>query len=374
MRSRILFFTSLLFAAACSGGSSNPGDGGTDSGAAGDGAAGACSAVAAPQKLADLPSTTLITQLGFVGDALVVQDPRGGLDTGVGVFPKTGEILRLPKAGGAASSFHVPATKDLAVSSLVADGTQAWFVQAPVLDASKGAFFRRGAMDATATQVGMASYDGLVSYIAGVDASALYATVPGTNGTFRGVRVDRTSGAETVLAELPSLQFGQAQIYQGFYWFYATQGAGALYKAPLGAMGASQTKVTDTTCFGGGLLLSSDGFFCGSALRVERFADETFSAPATIFDVLDAKLDGSGPRPHAIVGSNAIVSLRVGPASRTQLLLVPKGGGAFRPLACDVAQIETVRVDGGYAYWLERRAATNGAPESVAAYRTPIPM
>jgi hypothetical protein len=297
-----------------------------------------------------------------------VRDTNGGRDTGNSFAPKSGALLRVPKTGGAPSDFHVPAAADRAIGDFYADGTDVWFIEGPTAMRSQSGIFRRGAADAMATPLGTTRYDGLTAYVAGVDANSVYAITPGMSGSVDAVRIDRASGTETVIAS--DVSSVGAWTYDGFLWFYSASGGG-YFKAPLSASGASPTKVTDINCLSG-LLLSPDGFFCGGPLTIQRYADETFSAPTRIFDILDTKLEGNGPRPHAVAGANVIVSLRINPKKRTPLLLVPKTGGAWRPLACDVASVEHLVTDGAFAYWLERRADGDGM-ERMALFRTPIP-
>lgn len=333
----------------------------------GDGATAAeCAALPPQELLAELPdSASAVFELGTEG--AVVADPNGGSDTGNAFYPKTGVLLRVPKAGGGASAFHTPAS-NRGLASMLVQGADVFFMELdPASPSKSGQLFRKGFSDASATAIGTPRYDGLTSYIAGADATNVYLVSPAGAG-FNVLKVDRASGSETVLAQLDSTQLGQAQLQGGFVWFYGGQGTGALYKTPITAAAAAQVSVTDKTCFGGGLLVGENAFFCGGSLKLTKY-DAAFQNPIELLDTVALGGNTSAPRPQAVAGSEVLVSVTIPPKDRTRLFAVPITGGPSRPVACEVGNIRRAFVDANFAYFLDAKASGTETPKK-RLYRT----
>ena len=369
----VLAIVPVVFACSSEGGGggspdgSAPADGGvvSEGGTLPDGAANDC--VGLPEKalLAELPVGPGLG-MGLTSDAIVVGSPTSGADTGYSFFPKTGALLRIPKAGGAPVAFHTPApTVGLGAWRVV--GNDVYFFEFAYAEASKaGKLYRRGLNDAAATPIGTGTFDGVVSYVAGADAASVYVVTPGKDGEFDIVRVDKASGASTVMTSLPSLQFGQAQLFGGFVYFYATQGAGALYRVPVDATGVAPTKVTDRTCFGGGLTITSDAFYCGEALALSKY-DLAFANPLKLVNALDYP-NAQAPWALGVFGTEVLVAFR---AQKQPMLALPVGGGPARKVACEIpGPVEAGAIEGDNAFFMVSPFVSGGRQNSL--YRLKI--
>lgn len=325
--------------------------------ATGDGSTAGCPNAVQAQKLADLPDST-VAAVGIVGDSLVVFDPAGGADTGNIVFTKTGALLQVPKAGGAPTSFHTP-TVDRNLSAFYGDGANIWFMEGKL--GENHGVFRRSTTDSAATALGAESYDYLLSYFAGTDANGVYFVSSKGDG-FAIVKLDRTSGAETILAQVDTTLFGNAQVNGGFVWFYGAQGTGPLYKTPVTATMASQVEVTTKNCFGGGLLVAGGDFYCGTALSLAKY-DATFATPTQLFSILDYTENANGPRPNAVIGTNLLVNVHSNSNGSEAIYLVPTTPGPARKVVCGVGGVNQMTVDGNTAYWIESRSTGTETPK-----------
>lgn len=338
--------------AACSG--DDPAivtDGGVDGASPGsDGGGGSCASLPAQEELAVLPESAL-GHLGLGAGGLVVSDPRAGLDTGDGFLPKTGALLVVPKTGGAPTPLYTPPANRVLGAFFVAGADVLAIDYELGASGTTGRLVHQRFGEPSATPIGAGKLDGIVSYVAGIDAASVYVVAPGSPGKFRVVRVDRASGAETDLATVDGTQLGQAQVHGGFVWFYGAQGAGALYKVPVA--GGETTRVTDKTCFGGGLLVADGGFYCGTALTLSKY-DATFTGQVRLFDALDLK-NATAPRANAIVGGEVIVTVAIETKARTEIFAVPDAGGARRTVACDVGYVRSLEVEGEHAYFLDEK-------------------
>lgn len=338
----------------------DPADGGTAADGAtivpsdGGGGGAACASLPAKEELADL-GTNATTRFGLGEGGLVALDRKLGADTGNPILPKTGALLLVPKAGGAPTPFYTPTPPRILASYVVAGNDVLIMDYDAASSGRSGQLYKKSFGEAAATPIGTPKYDGLASYIAAADASNVYVVTPGAAGNFKVVRVDRATGAETSMADLPSTQFAQAQLQGGFVWFYAAQGTGALYKSPVA--GGEAVRVTDRGCFGGGLLVAEGAFFCGGSLRLEKL-DAAFANPILILDALEEK-DASAPRPQAVFGSEVLVTLAIEAKRRTKIYAAPTIGGAKRAIACDVGNIADAYVDGDYAYFLDEKSSAN---------------
>ncbi len=349
--------------------SASDGDGGGGGGGTmspGDPSDSSCASAVTAQRLADLPKDTS-NYVGISGDSLVVLDPNSGADTGNIVVPKTGSLLAVPKAGGSLTTFHTPSA-DRTLSAFYGDGTDIWFLEGKL--AQKYGVFRKATGNASATALGAESYDYLLSYFAGTDANAVYFVSP-RDSDFAIVKLDRTTGAETLLAKVSSTLLGNAQLSGGYIWYFEAQGTGAFFKTPINAAMPAPVQVTTKNCFGGGLLVAGTDFYCGGALSIDKY-DESFAVGTKLFSVLDYSTNRNGPKPNGIVGTDVVVNVNSDPQGSDAIFLVPTTPGPARKVVCGVGSVANITVQGNTMYWIESRRTSRDDPMQKSLWRAEI--
>jgi len=295
-------------------------------------------------------------------DSLFVIDGNGGADTGNVILPKTGVILKVPKAGGAPVPIYTP-TPPRRVTAANADGADLFFLEYDVntADAKPATLSKMPAAGGAPASVTTTTFD-IVSTIDAITATDLLVNAPTTAGNFGLHRIARAGGTPVLIADVPSTKLASVSILGDDVFFAGAQGAGKVYKTSLSAAAPSQSEVKDTSPCAGGFTLVAGGLYCGGLLELTKM-DRAFVKQATIYSALSTPEDkeGSAPSVYGIDGANIFFGANTGSENRVTIRTFAEGTTAHRALACDVASVRSAVVDASAVYFIESRAEGSGA-------------
>lgn len=286
-------------------------------------------------------------------DDLFTIQANAGADV---ILGKSGVVLRVSKAGGAAAAFHTPDTMR-SVQSIYADATDLFVAEgdAGAAGGRPGRVIKKNIATGTVTELLPTGIEkALVNFIA-VDDLYVYLEQASTkSGVFGIYRLAKTGGELETVVEVDSGAFLSTQRV-GNEFVFAAQ-TNKIHRVPLSNAGAPAASIAEKTCTGG-FAVTPEAAFCGQPLEIEKSgaALNDFQRFLRVDDVpalKSSRATGAQPR---LVTSDAVY-VRFSPnGSKAPILRIDRATLANRPVMCDAGWIDAMVADDQSLYALQVR-------------------
>lgn len=350
--------------------------GGTDGGAGADGSSGGTGPDGGDGGSGGCGATTPVTNLGAVdanafelvsaGDYVVVRDNTAGLDTPI-PGAKTGGLVRVPKAGGAAELALAPTAPDRRISGFHAEGNVLYAIDYKAGTPSDTSVIRKTLPGGAVETLGITGlFDGMTATIVASDAANLYFRgFPNGGGGARIYRAPKAGGAVELVTKHAGANADVFNVHLVGDTFWFTEGVGGkstFYTAPASGNDVAPTKIDrPNQCFGN-IVVAAAGVACLGGTKAYGY-DPAFTGEKLLFDSNEGRtVELAVP---ALIDGTRVLLVESASLPSVPLRAVPIGGGPVTNLTCDRARIIDLRADETHFYWLEDRGNPGAKTRSV---------
>lgn len=305
------------------------------------------------------------------GDYIYLHDYNAGNDTGITVFPKTGAILRVPKAGGAVEVFYTPANIGETITSFHVSGDDLFTYDSSRDSSKKAKVVRTSLSGRTSTAIATALPSEVVLNVFASDAQSLFYTASTARaGDVAIYRLSRIGGAPEIVTQISSTFLGNVQLQGNDIWFSTIQGAGPLFKVEKSVTAGAASQVSTKTC-PKGLLVTADAIVCGGIFEINKL-DRTMANPQLLVKALEDGIVSPAKGVVQVLGVQGDTLYYASPVAlekRTGLGRVALTGGATSVMACDRGNILGLAAEAGAVFWFEQRANAAGEAARTLAFK-----
>lgn len=344
-------------AAAPGGGDGGAADGSSGGDATGpdggDGGAGSCGA------------TTPVTTLGTVdinaafminaGDYLVFRDNTVGLDTAI-PGKKTGGLVYVPKAGGAAQLALAPSAADRQISGNYAEGNTLYAVDFLLGSTDDVTIVKKTLPSGAVEPVGITGLrDGILMEIVAHDAANLYFLAFPAGGGFKQLyRGPKAGGAAELVTKVSGTDITGAVLVGDTLRFRAGPPGTkpVFYTAPANGNDVAPTKIDAPNKCQSNIVMGPSGVACQAGSDTYGY-DPAFTNEKALFRSESPEtISNAVPR---LIEGDRVILVESSATPSVPIRSVPIGGGAVTKIACDRTTFFDIVADGTHLYWHEER-------------------